>query len=206
MRIAVAKGRLEQPSWEWLRARGLVSGTPTGRSLFWTADGASDVALVRGRDIPRLLQEGAVDVGIVGRDVFEEDGRDLWLGESIGFGRCRLVLAAPEGFDPFGAGQLRIATRYPEVTRRWIAERGIDARVIRLGGSVEVAPALGLADAVVDIVETGSTLLANGLVPVEVLMESYAAVATRSLEAGVGQELYMMRPEGMGMQRAASDA
>lgn len=206
MRIAVATGRLEQPTWGWLRARGLVSGAPTGRSLFWTADGACDVALVRGRDIPRLLREGVIDVGIVGRDVVEEEGKDLWLSESIGFGRCRLVLAAPEGVDPFSLRRLRIATRYPELTRRWMAERGCEAEVIGLGGSVEVAPALGLADAVVDIVETGATLRANGLIPLEVLLESYAVVATRSEEARVGQGLYVMTPEGAGMQRAASDA
>ncbi|EQD31484.1 ATP phosphoribosyltransferase catalytic subunit [mine drainage metagenome] len=207
MRMAVPKGRLEQPSWRWLMSRGLVSGARIGRSLFWTAHGSYDVAIVRGRDIPQLLREGAVDVAIVGRDVVEEEeGQGLWLGENLGFGRCRLMLAAAEGFDPFGVERLRIATRYPGLTRRWAAAHGRRVDLVSLGGSVEVAPALGLADAVVDIVETGATLRANGLVPFDVLLESYAAFATRAGEERLGVEIYAMPAQGEGMVRAASDA
>lgn len=206
MRVAVPKGRLEQPAWRWLRSRGIASVTPTGRSLFWRGSDTFDVALVRGRDIPKLLRDGIVDVGILGRDVFEEDGQDIWLGGSIGFGACRLVLAAPQGVDPWQEGRLRIATRYPDLTRRWAQARGLRAEVVRLEGSIEVAPALGIADAVVDVVETGATLRANGLVAVEVLLESYAAVATRVLHADLGRSLYVRRPDGAELERAAADA
>ncbi|MDA8346820.1 MAG: ATP phosphoribosyltransferase [Thermaerobacter sp.] len=207
MRLALATGRLQQPGWKWLNARGMVFGAPGGRSLLFSAQPSLEVALVRGRDIPELLQSGVVDVAIVGRDVIEESGLDLSIGESLGFGICRLVFAAPERFRPDGVERLRVATRYPALTRRWAAASGRDLDIVSLQGSVEVAPALGLADAVVDIVETGTTLRSNGLVPLEVLFESYAGLATRAGQEGTALEMVAggaARRDGM--VRAAGDA
>jgi ATP phosphoribosyltransferase len=178
MKAAIAAGRLEESSWRWLNAVGACRGQRRGRSLAW-ADGDLEVLVVRGRDIPPLLLAGVVDVALLGRDVAEEAGEGLAVGPSLGFGACRLMLAVPTGMDWRGRPLGRVATRYPQITRRWLASKGEDAEVIPLSGSVEVAPRLGLADAIVDIVETGETLRANGLEPVELVLESYAALVTR---------------------------
>lgn len=182
MLLALATGRLEQPGWDWLNAHGLAVGRRSGRRLLWTAQPSLEVALVRGRDIPALLERQAVDVAIVGRDVVEDSGIELSLTQSLGFGECRLVFATPQTWAPDPSRALRIATRYGELTRRWAAAKGLQVEIVSLGGSVEVAPALGLADAVVDIVETGTTLRSNGLVEREVVLSSYAGLATRTGE------------------------
>lgn len=194
MRVALTTGRLEQPAWGWLEALGLASGGRADRSLFWSPRPSLEVALVRGRDIPALLQQGAVDIGLVGRDVVEEADAGLWLSQSLGFGVCRLVFAVPDGVLPDPRQRIRIATRYPGITRRWARMQGREVDLVPLQGSVEVAPALGLADAVVDIVETGRTLRSNGLFPVEVLLESYAGLATRPGEEALASELVEMLP------------
>lgn len=194
MRVALTTGRLEQPAWRWLGALGLTSGGRVDRSLFWAPQPSLEVALVRGRDIPSLLEQGAVDIGIVGRDVIEESDRGLWLSESLGFGICRVVFATPGGVAPDPQQRLRIATRYPGITQRWAARQGRDVDLVPLQGSVEVAPALGLADAIVDIVETGQTLRSNGLCAVDTLLESYAGLATRPGEEALARELMEMLP------------
>ena len=179
MRLALAKGRLEEAGWRWLAAQGLGAVPRSGRGLIWSLRPALEVALVRGRDIPALLREGAVDLGIVGRDVALDSAEDLWLSEGLGFGLSRLVLAVPVAREA-AERPLRVATRYPEITRRWFAARGERVEIVPMAGSVEVAPALGLADAIVDVVETGATLRANGLRPQAVLLESAAVLAARS--------------------------
>ncbi len=178
MRLALAKGRLEGPGWRWLAQQGVGTASRSGRGLIWTLRPAVEVALVRGRDIPGLLRQGAVDLGIVGRDVALDSGEDLWLSEGLGFGLSRLVLAVPTARGAAGV-PLRVATRYPELTRRWFAARGERVEIVPMAGSVEVAPALGLADAIVDVVETGATLRANGLRLQAVLLESAAVLAAR---------------------------
>jgi ATP phosphoribosyltransferase len=193
VRMALPAGRLEAPSWRWLEQRGWTAtgaegrpyGDGRGRALFCrlaSSTPALEVAVVRGRDIPRLLTAGVVDVGIVGRDVVAEAALPLWTTADLGFGACRIVLALPEAVSWDLGRSWRIATRYPRLTRSWMRRRGILGQVVRLAGSVEVAPRLGLADAVVDVVETGATLLANGLRPVETVLESWAVLASRAGE------------------------
>jgi ATP phosphoribosyltransferase len=188
--MALPTGRLEGLSWRWLEQRGWTAagtgdqpfGGGRGRALFCrlaSTSPALEVAVVRSRDIPRLLTARVVDVGIVGRDVVAEAALPLWTTVGLGFGACRIVLAVPEGrsWDP--SRPWRIATRYPRLTRGWMRRRGVEGQVVRLAGSVEVAPRIGLADAVVDVMETGATLAANGLVPVETILESWAVLVAR---------------------------
>ena len=108
------------------------------------------------------------DLGIVGKDTILEKGGSFYEVLDLGFGRCRFALAAPAGSGFFDTYKTRrVASKYPEVTRRFFAGKGMDVDIIKIEGSVELAPILGLADAIVDIVETGATLKANGLIPIE---------------------------------------
>lgn len=133
--------------------RGLLSEPPGGGVRF---------VLARPADVPTYVERGAADLGIVGKDVLLEAEAELLEILDLGFGRCRFVLAGPLGWRP-GSGRLRVATKYPGVAVRSLAARGFTAECIRLQGNVELAPALGLAEAVVDLVASGRTLAASGL-------------------------------------------
>ncbi|HET8819872.1 MAG TPA: ATP phosphoribosyltransferase [Xanthomonadaceae bacterium] len=184
LRIAIQKGgRLSGPARELLRACGLA--WHDGDALFCPGDGFGvDLLLVRDDDIPGLLADGSCDLGIVGRNVLREQacGRREETRElrPLGFGGCRLSLAVPEATGWTGPSQLRgrrIATSYPALAAAWLREEGVDADIVVLKGSVEIAPRLGQADAVIDLVSTGSTLAANRLREVAVLLESEAVLA-----------------------------
>lgn len=184
LRIAIQKsGRLSDGSIELLKNCGLKISRGKDRLYGRVRELPMDVLLLRDDDIPEFVADDACDIGIVGRNVFEEDR----LGDArenpaeevapLAFARCKLMLAAPkeEAYD--GASVLegkRIATSYPELTKAWLAKEGVSARVVMMKGSVEVAPRLKIADAVCDIVSTGATLDANGLKPVATVFESEA--------------------------------
>jgi ATP phosphoribosyltransferase len=131
------------------------------------------VLVLRGGDVPTYVGYGAADVGVAGADVLEEQRRDLYEPIDLGIGACRMVVAEAEArpADPATHAHLRIATKYPSITRRFLRERGITAEVIRLSGSVELGALAGLADRIVDLVETGETLRQNGLREVETILE-----------------------------------
>ncbi len=131
---------------------------------------------VKDGDVPTYVEYGVADCGIAGRDVILESGSDLLEPVDLGFGRCRLVVAAPMGspFCPDKVSTARVATKYPKVTAEHFLGRGLAVEVVRLMGSVEIAPGLGLADCIVDVVETGRTLLDNGLEVKETVAESSA--------------------------------
>ena len=118
-------------------------------------------------DVAIYVERGAADVGVVGKDVLAEFSPEIYELLDLGIGRCRMAVAAPAGFQDTGRGVLRVATKYPAVARDWYAARGRDIDVIRLNGSIEIAPKLGLSDVIVDIVETGATLRENGLAVIE---------------------------------------
>jgi ATP phosphoribosyltransferase len=124
-------------------------------------------------DVPTYVEHGVADVGVAGRDVLLETGSDVYEPLDLGFGRCRLVVAQLRGRGGATAAA-RVATKYPAVTARHFLERGISAEIVRLAGSVELAPGLGLADCIVDVVETGRTLAENGLEVVEEVAPSSA--------------------------------
>lgn len=187
LRIAMQRsGRLSEPTFALLERCGL-SFRQNGDNLFcFGEDEPIDLLLVRDDDIPGLIAQGVCDLGIVGRNVLDEfssaasaaDG--LQVLRPLGFGRCRLSIALPLNRDYASAAQLRgarIATSYPNLLNRWLSERGIDAQVVTLTGSVEIAPKLGTADAICDLVQSGATLAANQLREVETVLESEAVLA-----------------------------
>jgi ATP phosphoribosyltransferase len=131
---------------------------------------------VKDMDVPTYVEYGVADCGIAGRDVLLEAGSDVFEPLDLGFGRCRLQVARPAGsaFTPDGSSAVRVASKYPGVAARHFLGRGLAVEVVKLAGSVEIAPGLGLADCIVDVVETGRTLKENGLEVIETVAESSA--------------------------------
>ena len=187
LRIAIQKnGRLSEPARALLGSCGL-SWRESPDKLFCYGDNAPvDLLLVRDDDIPGLIDSGLCDLGIVGRNVLAEQasgrGQSANFREwrALGFGGCKLALAVPNDWDWQAPAQLqgkRIATSYPALTRAWLRENGVAAEVVVLNGSVEIAPRLGQADVVCDLVSSGATLSANQLKPVCDLLQSEAVLA-----------------------------
>jgi ATP phosphoribosyltransferase len=146
-----------------------------------------DLLYLRDDDIPQYIEDGIADVGILGENIYVESGASLRIAKRLGFAKCRLSLAVQRsekysGVD-FFQGK-RIATTYPNIVKKYLAEKGISAEIHQISGSVEIAPNIGLADAICDIVSTGSTLMSNGLKEVETVMYSEALmVANQNLSA-----------------------
>jgi ATP phosphoribosyltransferase len=166
-RIGVpSKGRLAELSAQLLSDAGLAFRR-TERSLFARCkDMPVEVTFLRTDDIPVLAAEGAIDLGITGADLVAESGADVVHRLDLGVGSCRLALCVPDDAtidDPRQLAGRRLATSFPRITRQWLADRGVTVHFVELSGSVEVMIALGVADAIVDLVETGSTLAANRL-------------------------------------------
>ncbi len=136
------------------------------------------VLIVRDIDVPAYVEHGAADLGLAGRDVLEEQDRDLYEPLDLGIGRCRMVVAEPEDrpVDERAQVHLRYATKFPEITRRHLQARGTVAEIIKLYGSVEIAPLVGLADRIVDLVSSGETLRQHRLREVETILEVSARV------------------------------
>ncbi len=189
LRIAVQKsGRLTDSSIELLVRCGLKYSRGKDQLMCYGENMPLDVLFVRDDDIPDLVQEDVCDLGLVGLNVVEEK-RLAFAARGVSplfeqvqlmdFGRCKLCIAVPDGFDYRGAASLagkRIATTYPNILGRFLSERGIEAEVVVLSGSVEIAPRLGRADLICDLVSTGSTLAANHLRQVETVLESQAVL------------------------------
>lgn len=167
-------GRLSDDSLAFLRQCGL-DADPGPRSLTASVSGFPlELLFLRSKDIPEVVADGGADLGLCGLDVLEEHGDEsLEQIETLGFGRCRLSIAAPSELDLDGA---RIATTYPRTLQRWLDETGTAADVVTLSGSVEIAPRLGIADAICDIVSTGSTLAQNGLRELDTVLRSQAVL------------------------------
>jgi ATP phosphoribosyltransferase len=167
LRIGVpSKGRLAEISAQLLNEAGLTFRRPE-RSLFARCrDMPVEITFLRTDDIPVLCAEGAIDLGVTGADLVAESGADLVHRLDLGIGSCRLALCVAEDSTVADARQLagqRIATSFPRITRDWLAKRGVEAHFVELSGSVEIMIQLEVADAIVDLVETGSTLAANKL-------------------------------------------
>lgn len=163
-RIALTKGRLFEPSLAWLASRGFARPDVSGRGLTLDLSRGLQALLLKGDDVPVFVENGAADLGIVGADVLEESQPDVYDLAPLGFGRCRLALAAPDGWVPSTDGHpVRVATKYPRMAETLLAPTGLWVRIIRVSSSVELAPRLGLADVIVDIVDSGRTLAENGL-------------------------------------------
>lgn len=194
LRIAIqAKGRLNEKTMALLADAG-ISASVGSRSLIAHAKGFPvDLLLLRDDDIPQAVAMGTADIGIVGLNEVEEKGVHVRQVMELGFGGCRLSLAVPREADYKGLEWFngrRIATSYPSILLRFLSEKGISAKIHTITGSVEIAPAIGMADAIFDIVSSGGTLIQNGLVEVESVLESQAVlIATPDLPAEKQDEL-----------------
>jgi ATP phosphoribosyltransferase len=180
LRIALPKGRMMDEALRLFEAMGAVidpAARDTRRLILPSEDGRFEFLPVKSGDVPVYVETGVADAGVAGMDVLEELQPDVLRPLDLGFGACRLAVAAPEG-APYprlaGGGIPRVATKYVESARRFFARRGIQVELIRISGSVELAPLLGLSDWIVDLVQTGRTLEENGLVVVETIGSSTA--------------------------------
>jgi len=183
LRIAVPnKGRLERPATDLLRQAGFRFER-TERSLAVPVrDAPIELLFVRTKDVAELVSDGVAELGVTGVDLTREDDAPVTTVAELGFGRCRLVAAVPDdapitSIEDFK--DLRVATSHPNVVSRFFADKDITITTVPLSGSVEVAPKLGIADAVVDLVSSGSTMLVNGLRPIATLLESQAILVER---------------------------
>ena len=178
-----AKGRLREPAVELLHDAGLGPEQPGERALAFPCRNAPvDVLLVRAADIPEYVQDAVVDCGITGADLVEESGVTVEVLLGLGFGACTLEAAVPAESPAQRLADLagaRVATVYPALTERLLAACGVDVELVRVTGAVEVAPRLGLADAIVDLVSSGSTLRTNGLRSLGALLASEAVLIAR---------------------------
>ena len=167
LRIALTKGRLEKSTIALFEAIGYDCSQVInkGRRLILSiGNGEIEVVLAKAADVITYVEHGVCDLGVVGKDTILEQGRIFYELLDLGFGKCRFALAAPKGKDFYhGYAEKTIATKYPNVTKSFFEKKGMDVRIIKIEGSVELAPLVGLSDGIVDIVETGSTLKENGL-------------------------------------------
>lgn len=173
--LALSKGKLLSGTEELFRRAALSFPEGEGRRLIVEV-GEFRFLFVKDRDVPVYVEHGVADCGVAGRDVLLESECEVYEPLDLGFGRCRLVVACLAGQrpEPKGASALRVATKYPRVARAHFLERGVSAEIVSLAGSVEIAPGLGLADCILDVVETGRTLEDNGLRVVEDVAKSTA--------------------------------
>src|SRR5256712_8976821 len=177
--LALPKGRLLDPALQLLSAMGIEGLEVDTRRLLLT-DAERDLRFIflKPADIPTYVEYGAADLGIVGKDILAEQQPDVYEPVDLGFGFCRLVVAEPrelwERDDPAKWSWVRVATKYPTLTERYFSERGIQVEMIRLDGSIDLAPLVGLAERIVDLVQSGETLRANGLVEVAEITRSTA--------------------------------
>jgi ATP phosphoribosyltransferase len=179
--LALPKGRLLDPAIELLRELGVSAIDPESRKLIFKDPGRGlAILLLKPADVPAYVTYGAADLGIVGRDILLEQEPDVYEPLDLGFGFCRLVVAEPrelwERDDPAKWSWVRVATKYPRLTEQYFSSRGIQVEIVRLDGSIELAPLVGLAERIVDLVQSGETLRANGLVEVAEITRSTARV------------------------------
>src|SRR6188768_4540025 len=177
--VALCKGKLIEPTLTLFAKAGYGAVQPVAHSrrlLLPCPEIGMTFLIVRPADVPTYVEHGAADIGIVGKDVLMEQDSDVYEPLDLGFGACRIAVAALNGQASRDrlSSKIRVATKYPKVTERYFNQRGMPVEIIKLYGSIELAPLVGLADRIVDLVETGNTLKENGLEIVEVIAESSA--------------------------------
>lgn len=177
--LALPKGRLLDGALELLRAVGVDGIDPESRRLVFSDPRRGlSILFLKPADIPAYVTYGAADLGIVGKDILLEQEPDVYEPLDLRFGFCRLVVAEPrelwERDDPAKWSWVRVATKYPRMADRYFSERGVQVEIVRLDGSIELAPLVGLADRIVDLVQSGETLRVNGLVEVAEIARSTA--------------------------------
>ena len=184
LKIAVQKsGRLNEDSLKILKEIGISIDNGKDQLKASARNFPLEVFYLRNGDIPQYLRDGVVDAAIIGENILVEKGQDLTIVEKLGFSKCRVSIAVPKSSDAKSLKDLegkRIATSYPNTVNQFLEKNGLSANLHIINGSVEIAPNIGLADAVCDIVSSGSTVFKNGLEEIEVLLKSEAVLATSS--------------------------
>ena len=183
LKIAVQKsGRLSEDSISLLKKCGIKFNNGLGKLRAEAMNFPVEIYFLRDDDIPQYVEDAVADVGIVGENVLAEENRDIVSIDKLGFGKCRLSLAVPKSFEYRNLEDLqnkRIATTYPKILSAFFKQNNIETEIHTISGSVEIAPSIGLADAVCDIVSSGSTLFTNGLKEVETVLKSEAILFSR---------------------------
>ncbi|WP_411030833.1 ATP phosphoribosyltransferase [Spongiimicrobium sp. 3-5] len=181
IRIAIQKsGRLNNDSLSMLKDCGISIDNGKDQLKADARNFPMEVFYLRNGDIPQYLRDGVVDIAIIGENVLIEKGEDIGIVEKLGFSKCRVSLAVPKAMEYNSVNDFegkRIATSYPNTVKNYLKERGVNADLHIINGSVEIAPNIGLADAICDIVSSGSTLFKNNLKEVEVMLKSEAVLA-----------------------------
>ena len=181
LKIAIQKsGRLHDDSIKILKEAGIYIDNGKDQLKTTSRNFPLEVLYLRNSDIPQYLRDGVVDIAILGENLLVEKGEDLKIVEKLGFSKCRVSVAVPKENDFNSLQDLegkKIATSYPNTVKNFLAEKGINAELHKISGSVEIAPNIGLADAIVDIVSSGSTLFKNNLKEVEQILKSEAVLA-----------------------------
>lgn len=198
LKIAIqSKGRLNEESLALLRDAGIRAGGGSRRLLSKAEGFGMEILYLRDDDIPQAVAMGVADIGIVGLNEVAEKGQKVECVMKLGFGRCRISIAVPREVDYTSPSWLkgrRIATSYPRILASWLEREGIDAEIHEIAGSVEIAPAVGMADAIFDIVSSGGTLIQNGLREVERVFDSESVlIATPGLDAARLAEIDKLR-------------
>lgn len=182
IRIAIqAKGRLNEQSSQLLIDADVEVKNPKRKLLVCAENFPAEILYLRDDDIPKAVAQGIADIGIVGMNEVAEKNADVQVRKDLGFGRCRISLAIPKEHIYTGVSYFegkKIATSYPNILKKFFDEKGIKAKIIEIAGSVEIAPAAGMADGIFDIVSSGGTLVSNGLKEVESVMTSSAVLIT----------------------------
>ncbi len=185
LRLAIQKsGRLSEKSLELLKAAGVRIDNYSRQLLVKAQNFDLEILFIRDDDIPEYVQDGVADIGIVGENEILEAKKDLDIVEKLGFGRCRLSLAVPNNFKYKSLKDLEkksIATSYPVILEKFLSENSVKANVHKISGAVEITPNVNLADAIFDIVSTGSTLISNGLKEVEEVIKSEAVLVSSKI-------------------------
>jgi len=202
--FALPKGRLLKDAVEFLIKAGIDASevlSQTRKLVF--VKGNFRFILVKPMDVPTYVYYGTADIGIAGKDVIEEKGYDLYEPLNLGFGECRLSVAEPvdikEPYDVEKLSFIRVATKYPRIAGKYFRSKGIHPEIITLYGSVELAPLVGLADRIVDLVQTGTTLKENGLREVDVILHSTARLVVN--RASLKTKYHLIKPIVDGMRK-----
>lgn len=195
LRVALAKGRLYEPSVERFRRAGAAPVADAGRRLLIpSTDPTIEFLVVKPGDVPVYVESGAADLGVTGTDVLRETGADVLEPLELGFSFCRLSVAAPADAPypvPPGGVTARVATKYPRLAQAYFGTAGRPVDIIQVNGSVEVAPLLGLAHWIVDLVDTGGTLKANGLVERETVLQCGAVLVANRASQKLKLDAYL---------------
>ncbi|WP_022851931.1 ATP phosphoribosyltransferase [Limisalsivibrio acetivorans] len=176
--VALPKGRLAEETIELFVEKGItaegVVDEETRKLVFLDEEHGMRYMLVRNMDVPTYVEHGAADLGVVGKDIISESAADVYEFMDLGFGYCRLCVAGIKGGNTNYRHDMRVATKYPRMTKEFFAGKGVFVETIKLYGSIELSPIVGLSDMIVDLVSTGTTLRKNGLAEIETMMESTA--------------------------------